>query len=339
LQKKFSAEWIDGDSVRIYFNNGFLTLDSDLALAHPAGLADPTVAPTVTVASGGDIEVGSYWLSYSFTNARGETAIAPYGFAAVFTEGNKKFVVGSITKPAGVSSVRWYASATKNSRLLRLIKENDGTGFELTELPKMTAQNAPDHNRTAGEVMRIAAAFSDKEQALSKANKSNVIKASFKWRLGNRAQATNFVVLKFRDPSQDFRLVTLNLKDEAHIAKIRKTNKKEIDGQAIDSFSQAYRVASSILSEQLDADFFYEWSADREALLLEEGDVVVISDTGSGVINLPVRIESLTYSFNGGFPIVNFVGRKYGTTLYDDSTIDRQIPIVISANQSTNFTA
>lgn len=337
LNKQFSAEWVDGDSVRIYYNAGVLSIDSDLALPHPQGLANPTVAPTVTVDDGGEIDAGSYFLTYTFRNERGETAPAPYGFAAVFSGSDKKFIVSDVTKPAGALGVRWYASATKNSRLLRFIKETDGTGFELPSLPLMTGQNAPDHNRTAGEVMRIAAAFSDKAQPLSKADKSNVMKASFKWRLGNRAEATNFVVLKFRDPTQDFRLITLNLKDEAHIEKVRKTNKKEIDGQAIDNFSQAYRVASSILAEQLDADFFYEWGADREALLLEEGDVVCISDTGSGVVNLPVRIESLNFSFDGGFPVVNFTGRKYGTTLYDDSTIDRQIPIIISANQTTNF--
>jgi hypothetical protein len=57
--------------------------------------------------------------------------------------------------------------------------------------------------------------------------------------------------------------------------------------------------------------------------------VVCITDEGSGVVNLPVSIEEISMEFpNASMPRVSFTGMKYSTTLYDDSVVERTIPVV-----------
>lgn len=177
--------------------------------------------------------------------------------------------------------------------------------------------------------MRVEAAFSDRAQTRTTLTASNVLKATYKWKLGARESAINRIDLKFRDASQDFRLVELRLRDDDHIDKIKKINNKEINGQSIDNYNQAYRIAAGMLTEARDADFFYEWSSDKTAVLLEEGDVVAITDDGAQVYNVPVRIESIEFDVEKGAVTCKFTARLYATSLYDDSVADRTIPIIV----------
>lgn len=196
----------------------------------------------------------------------------------------------------------------------------------------MGAKRAPDLNTTGAEVMRVAAVYSDRAETRSGATRSNVIQASFQWLLGNRQKPINSIYLKYRDASQDWRLVELRLRDDAHIAKTKKLSKDEINGQAIDNTDQAYRIASGELAEKRDADFFYKWEATRAALLQQEGDVVAITDSGSGVYNLPVIIEEIEIDAeHASLPKAAFTARKYSSRLYDDSVVERTIPVVIES--------
>ena len=326
LSRKFKAKVL-ANEVEVRLTAGTLTLDEALTETHLAPLSNPSTLPTLTAASGGNLEAGTVYVAYSYVNDRGETQTTARQSVAVTA--NQKVTVTGITPPAGASKVRWYCSTVIGGWSLRMVKENNGSGFDITTLPNRNDPVPPVWNTTGTEVVRVSAVFTDRALARSQADRSNVIKASFKWRLGNRKQAKNMVELTFRDPTQDFRLVTLNLRNENHIAKVRKEQKLEVNGAAIDSYNQAYRIASGLLTENLDADFFYSWTADRDALLLEEGDVVAITDAGSGVINLPVRIEEIEYDLRDGFATATFTGRKYSTTLYDDSVAERMIPVVI----------
>lgn len=328
LSRRFRAKLADTlTTVEIRLLAGTLTFEESLTETHLAPLADPSAAPVGTAASGGSLEAGTVQLAYTFVNDRGETLTSPR--AAVSVTAGQKITVTAVTPPTGATAVRWYCSTLASGWSLRFVKQNDGSSFDITVLPGRNAPVPPISNFTGCEVIRVAAAFTDRALARAQAERSNVLKGTFKWRLGNRKQSKNLVEITFRDPTQDFRLVTLNLKNEAAIERIKKTNKLQVNGAAIDSYNQAYRIASGLLTENLDADFFYSWSSDREALLLEEGDVVAVTDAGSGVVNLPIRVEDVEYQLKDGFVSANFTGRKYSTNLYDDSVAERLIPVVV----------
>lgn len=335
LKRRFSAE-LSGDQVTITAKFGTLQLDEFPDFTHDAPLADPSAAPTLTAAAGGTFAAGIYRVAYAFENSHGQTLLSP--FKAITLTANQKIQVSAVTLPAGADSVVWYVTPAGGSARLRFHSRNDGSAFEITTLPLLTAPLPPDLNRTGTEVMRVAAVFSDRGLTRAHISRSNVLKASFEWILGNREKAVNRIDLKYRDATQDWRLLELRLKDDAHIAKTKKISNLEVNGQAIDNYNQAYRIAASMLAELRDADFFERWSSTREALLLEEGDVVAVTDSGAGFINLPVRIEEIQIDPDGQLPKVSFTARKYSTTLYDDSVAERQIP-VITETESADYVA
>jgi hypothetical protein len=336
LGKRFRAEWDGIDTVTVYTRQGVLTLAEGTIYAHEGAVADPTAVPTFTVTTGGNLEVGSYRLLYAFANGKGRTNASPYGVAVVSSAGGK-VQVSAVTPPTGCD-VLWYMSAGPRTWNLRLVARNGGEAFEITDAPGWSAELPPDRNTTGSELIAIKGAFTDREEERTGLGRANVLKATYEWSLGDRENPVNQVEVKFRDAAQDFRLVTLRLGDREHIQKVRETNSEEIDGTAIDSWHQAYRLASNTLAEKRDGDFFYSWTSDREAGLLKEGDVVVITDDGAEVYNLPVRIESIEVDVEGGHPRFTFVARKYNYTLYDDSVAERLVPIVVEPSQNPTYT-
>jgi hypothetical protein len=329
VSRRFTASWESGDDfVTLTAKFGTLTLNEGLDNAHSAPIADPTAAPTLTAAgSGGDLLAGDYQVAYAYRNIRGQTLLSPY--KNVTLTAGQHIHVDAITPPAGTTVV-WYVTTELDSELLRYYSENDGSAFDIDyPLPRKTASLPPDLNRTGTEIMRIVAVFSDRREPRSSSLRSNVLLGSFKWRLGNRRKPINRIDLQYREASQDWRLIELRLRDDEHIAKIHKTNNEKINGQAIDNYFQAYRIAAAELAERRDADFFYEWRAIKRAGLLEEGDVVCITDDGSGVYNLPVFIQDISVDIGrGGRPRYDFTGQKYFSTLWDDEPNDITVPIV-----------
>lgn len=326
LNRKFLIEWDGIDTVDLTGNFGTLTVDAPLTRAHVAPVANPTADPVLTGIAGGTFAAGDYQVAYAFRNEHGQTLLST--FETVTLTANQKIDVDAITPPAGCTVV-WYTVPEAASSQLRYHSENDGSTFEIDTLPLLSASLPPDLNRTGTEVMRIKAVFSDRAETRANITSSNVIRASFEWMLGNRKKSVNRIDLKFRDSIQDWRLVELRLRDDAHIAKIKKVENEEVNGQAIDNYFQAYRIAAGQLAEKRDADFFHKWTATRTALLLEEGDVVAITDDGAGVVNFPVWIQDISLKIsNAGMPMATFVGMKYANTLYDDSVNEVQIPVV-----------
>ena len=331
LQRKFAAT-VSSDTVTITAKFGTLSLSALPEFTHAAPLANPAAAPTLTAASGGTLPAGSYRVAYAYENSHGQTLVSP--FQSVTLAANQKIQVSAVTLPSGASNIVWFAVPAAGSAKLRFHSRNDGSAFEITVLPLLNAQLPPDLNRTGTEVLRVAAVFSDRGLMRANLTGANVLKASYEWILGNREKAINRIDLKYRDSTQDWRLLELRLRDDAHIAKTKKVSNLEINGQAIDSYNQAYRITSGLLAELRDADFFERWSATRKALLLEEGDVVACTDAGAGFINLPVRIEEITVDADRSLPKVAFTARKYSTTLYDDSVVERQIPVITETDSA-----
>lgn len=325
IRRKFSFA-VSTDTLTITGKFGTLTLDSALTQTHTAPIDDPLVAPTLA-SSAGSLPAGEYFVAYTQVNSHGQTLLSP--FKAITLGADEQIDVDAVALETGATSIRWYVVPEAGSVRFRYHSENDGSAFSIDSLPKLTAPLPPDLNRSGTEVMRVSAWFSDREEERSGAAGSNVIKSSMEWLLGNRKKSVNLISLKYRDANQDWRIIDLHVRDDAHIAKVRGEKPEEINGQAIDNYFQALRIAAGELAVKRDADFFYKWKATRGANLLEEGDVVCITDDGSGVVNLPVEIQEISMEFpNASMPRCAFTGMKYSTSLYDDSVVEREIPVV-----------
>jgi hypothetical protein len=335
LKRRFRAEWNGTDEVTVYTKQGVLTLAEGTLFDHSGTVDDPTVTPTITATTGGQLVAGFYSVFYAYANGKGRTNPSPYAVADVAANG--RIEVTAITPPAGVD-VLWYVSLGPQASGLRLVKRNGGEAFNIDAAPGWSAELPPDRNTTGSELIAIKAAFSDRAEPRTKTERSNVLRATYEWSLGDRENPVNQVEIKFRDAAQDFRLVTLRLADKENIERVRETNSEEIDGTAIDSWNQAYRLASNLLAEKREGDFFYRWTSDRNAGLLREGDVVAVTDDGAEVYNLPVRIEQIEVEVEGGAPRFTFTARKYNYTFYDDSVAERLVPIVVEPSAEPTYT-
>jgi hypothetical protein len=328
--RRFSVSWTEGTSVvNLTARFGTITVSNGLLSALPTPLANPTTAPTLSASgSGSALTAGPYIIAVSAVNANGETLLSHY--KTVTLTAGQQINVSSYALPSGATGLKWYMSPQANSQYLRYFKTQlFAAAFTITASPRLTAPLPPDLNRTGAEVMRISAAFSDRSFARTRLTRSNVIKASFKWFLGERNDSVNQIKFKYRDAAQDYRLVELRMRDDAHIAKTKKIKAEEINGQFVDNSDQANRLAAGYLAEKRTADYFQSWEATREALLLQEGDVVAITDNGSGVVNLPMIIEDIEYQIpTVSLPSAVFTGRLYASTLYDDSVVEHEILII-----------
>jgi hypothetical protein len=326
LNRRFFASYSAG-VVTITAKFGTLTLNTATTMTHDAPVANPTVAPTLTETASGSLPAGTYRVAYAYHNHRGHTLISP--FKAITIVADKKITVTAITPPAGCTVV-WYVSVESEADKLRYRTENDGSSIVIDwPLPLKTAGMAPAFNRTGAEEMRVSGVYSDRGEVRSAIGSSNVIKGTFEWELGGKKASKNVVELTYRQANADYRIVTLRERDDVNIAKVKERRVEKVNGMAMDNFFQAKRIATGLLAEWLDANFGYQWRATRRALLQEEGDVVVVTDGGTGVINLPVWIEEKnTSSPNAGMPTVAFTAHKYYSSLFDDSVNELSVPII-----------
>lgn len=333
LWRKFKVSWTEGSSVvNLTARYGTLRFWETIISSKSIPATDPTTAPTLAASgSGSGLAAGSYVVAYCTYSDTGDSLLSPY--KTITITAGQQIDISTVSVPSGGNGIKWFCSPEADSTKIRYVSSNNGTGFAITSanLPRLSAPLPPDLNRSGCEIMQVSAVFTDRTltRVSPGAARSNVLKAAFSWFLGTRSKTVNRIDLKYRDASQDYRLIELRLRDDAHIEKTKKIQKEEVNGQAIDNTDQAYRIASSLLAEKLDADFFYKWKSTRESLLLQEGDVVAITDEGSGVVNLPTRIEEIEFEIpTGSLPMASFTGRKYASTLYDDSIVERTIPVV-----------
>lgn len=336
LNKFIKAVWNAGDAFcTISSRIGFVALDAPLEYVQNVAIANPSAPPSVSAATGGSLAIGKYYLSYSFETEEGETLVSPVLEFNLTTSG-KKLSVGAIARPSGVLRVNWYCSVEANGIRRRLIKQNDGSAFIISELPLRDEKVEPSYNDTAAEIHRIALAFADKGNSRSNLSRSNTIGGNFKFPLGSRQASTNRIVIPFRDSAADFKLTELRINDRAHQKKVKKTNDLKINGAAIDNFHQARRIGNQKMAEQRDGDKFYALSGDGEALLLEEGDVVCVTDESGRFVNEPCRIEDVDFDEDQGFPHIVLTARKYRRRYYDDQIQERLVPLPIVTNSDVN---
>lgn len=193
------------------------------------------------------------------------------------------------------------------------------------------------------ETIRVMASFADKRSRQANCPRANIRKDTFKWPLGSREKTINQIKGKFHDARNDFAETPYELNNTPHQLKVRKTLPEEMDFSAIDNVHQASRIAKGryaevageyypdLFDKPLKGATFFAWGASARgvSLLLEEGDVVCVTESsaGSGLqrfINIPVRLEDMQIPQKGG---PDFVSRLYATAMYAEEVPEQVVPL------------
>jgi len=339
LRRKFKADWVVGNNyIDITAKFGKITFDQPTENDHLAPIANPVAEPTLTALPNGNLRAGFYKVAYAYENENGRTLISAPEFIEL--QDDEKIQVDAVPAPDATSSVVWYVNPLGSNYRLRKIGTHTNEQFEIDSLPSLSNELPNDINRTGCELMRVAMIFSDKpNDSRSSEKPQRILRGTYRWILGSQKDAINTVSLDFRDSIRDFALTELRISDDAHIGIVGKENLEEFNGTSIDNSHQATRIALGLLNEFQDAGFLYDWESDGKALLLEENDVVAITDKTAKIVLLPIFINELEFEFEkNNVPKVAFQGHKYTTTLYDDSVVERQIPIIRDLDQDqSNF--
>ena len=334
LNKKVKAVWTRTAQVKIESRFGFLDLDAPLQFVHQPEINNPATAAQLTEYSNGTLAGGVYQYAYSFVTREGETITSP--ITSITVAANSRIQTPNFPKPERVVKIRHYFSQDAGSVRRKLIAENDGEPLMIDFLPRTSSKMEPVFNTTAEECHRIAMAFVDKGNNQSNLPRSNMLAGTFTFPGGGKSSSVNQIKIKFRDAAADYKLTTLIVNDYPKQEKAKKINPLEISGAAIDNEHQARRIANSKLAELADGNKFYGFSSDGEALLLEEGDVICVTDESGRLVNEPARIEEIGIEDATSFPSASFSARKYRRYYYDDQVSERLVPLPIIQNAAIN---
>lgn len=188
-----------------------------------------------------------------------------------------------------------------------------------------------DHD-IAEEIIRVQMSFSDRLSTPADLQGSNILKGSMKWPVSQRYSSVNRIDGSFIDSPQDFKTQQIRTRDQTHIARTKKTTPEEITLTAVDNYNQAKRLEGNQLAERRDLNFFVQHSADRRALLLEEGDIICNTHASGGFRNLALRIEEVQIDLKGR--TVNLLARRYSTNAYSDDAAARNVPLPTTLGSS-----
>lgn len=173
------------------------------------------------------------------------------------------------------------------------------------------------------ETIRIMMPFSDRASLQSGCARQNILPGTFKFK-ENKEKTVNQVKGEFIDSRNDFAKTPYVLNDTPDQTRTRKVVAHEIDMTAIDNVHQASRIARGAFSKFVEGARFFGWSAGYAANVLEEGDVVCVSEGSGGFINIPVRIEDLGLEADGKTLIDS---RIYSTRMFSDYVGPHAIPL------------
>lgn len=158
------------------------------------------------------------------------------------------------------------------------------------------------------EVTRVMASYAGKALAYADTTRANILDGTFEWPNASRQSLVNQIKAEYREAVRDFGKQPIVVNDYNHQRKTRKVNTFEVDHSAIDSYHQSARLANGLLNKLRDGDKFFGWASMGESLLLDEGDVVCVSDDSGPFRNQLVRIEDI--GINNDLK-VSFEARKY----------------------------
>jgi hypothetical protein len=170
-------------------------------------------------------------------------------------------------------------------------------------------------------VVHVNGVFGD--QAFGVLTRSNIIRDSFRWPLGQRQTSYNQFSITYTDSTQDFQQTELRENDYDHQDKVNKINKLEISGACVDNYHQADRLVQAARYKYRDGDYFCSFQAAGSALLLEEGDIICVNHANmSGRRNELFRIEELRVTQDHR---VNIVARLYSEQQFPSAATVRTV--------------
>lgn len=154
--------------------------------------------------------------------------------------------------------------------------------------------------------------------------RANILANTFKWPL-NKQSSVNRIEFSYRDSSNDFALTPRAVNDPVHQAQVGKKYPYQVDLSAVDNWHQAFRIANWLLSKFREGDWFCSLGTGPQGLVLEEGDLICVSDDSGGLINVVCRLEDLTIKADHTVQINQ--ARKYSTAMFSDDVGADVIPV------------
>lgn len=274
-------------------------------------------APGAFLAAGTPIAPGYGTYTVTATGSPGDTITATIdGVPSTYTV----TAADSLATIAEMLATLINANTDLNS-YIRATGNHDGTFLVeyVSGFVDLSSALTLDHG--AGLCMHVSQAFAHIGGSYYGTTRGNVHRNTFKWPLGGKQSSYNQFVITYADAGQDFQTTEIRENDYPHQNKTNKVNKLDLDGACIDNYHQADRILQSARYRYRDGDFFCSWGSDGAALLLEEGDVVVVNhDNMPGQRNLPLRLEEVKITPDWK---VNILGRKYTLSQYPETPAPR----------------
>lgn len=186
-----------------------------------------------------------------------------------------------------------------------------------SKLGVLTLSSALEEAHTINtEITRVLKSFAGKALTYADTTRANILDDTFEWPGGSRQSVVNQIKVDgYRESVRDFGKQPLIINDYDHQEKTQKTETFEIDYQAVDNYNQAARLGNGELNKLRDGDRFFDWGSAGDALLLDEGDVVCVSDDSGPFRNQLVRIEDIGISNKLE---VSLTARKYSRLQLSD---------------------
>lgn len=319
--------WVNSLSGRILIGANLITGEQ----RKPTGWRYTTAGNSITLAASGPVTASGA------TFSGGNNTTTPAGATLTFTgHGNCVVTIDGVELAHNAfgtdtthTQAGWFAAAINaHPTLGRYIKATWDTSTPAVVILtakigflQFTEPLENDHD-AAEEVLRIAASFSTSASTSADLPRANVLDNSFKWSIGGQKTGFNVIELSYRDSSQDWRYTTLRVKDEDHIAQVKKEMVKEVNGTGIDNYNQAVRRANQLLAEERDSALEAQHGSDGAALLVEEGSVICVNT--SDFPNLPIWVTGSTLK---GDLSIHFTGNRYLNSIFSDTAEQRTVPI------------
>jgi hypothetical protein len=240
---------------------------------------------------------------------------------------------GTAAEKAGELATVINANPTLSRYIEAVWTPADPTKVTLfAKLGKLILESGTQYPHTTVEqVVHVHAAFAD--AAFGMLAKSNIIKDSFKWPMGNKQSSYNQFALTYTDAVQDFQQVELRENDYDHQDRVNKVNKLDISGACVDNYHQADRLVQAARYKYRDGDFFCSFQATGTALLLEEGDIIAVNHANMiGRRNQLFRVEELRITQNH---TVSIVARLYVEEQFTTAATVRTMGLNVASTWTT----
>lgn len=302
--------------IRVVTGTRYSSVANGITLAVSGGLSasgatlsggddDNPATGSVTVTGLGTLTVTIDGVDVSYTTVTADTTATAAAMLTQFLKANP--------------TLQTYLKFTWTPTAPTVISIQSKLGFLELDSPLVNAHSV------GQEVLRIQMSFSDTGADHANLAAANILKRTFRWPLGSQQSSVNRIDSTFIDSPQAFKSQPMRTRQQDHIDQTGKVLPEELTLTGVDSYSQAKRLQLSRLVELRDGDFFTQHTADRRAMLLEEGDLIANCHASGGFRNLPLRVEEV--SLNLREMTVTITARRYLTSAYSDNAPARNVPL------------